>query len=442
MLAGRPSVSGPKRVDGRRRIESPVAAAAESLTHIGACIQPPSHADPGKQVAGVRTAPNSGASKGGGKKGATASQGAAGSTSESLAVHAGVPLVNEPDRAARKKLLQAPTGDGGAVAGDRGRGGRAGCAGLSTADSLIFQRDLDGSDGAVDTRDFAAAAGLASSATQPERHTNGVRYEDIPHSRFSAPGRRLGGAPDDAARAAGAFGAPTAHTDARLAQHLGGTKVRLRSARGGAESAERLIFGARAGGAPAAEQAAFEAALYSGAGVRSAASAAHNAARHGVVDVASRSTAHLTDQTVYGAHLVVNGARPMGTTLPQDPRDFGGSAGAATHHLNSRRATTFDIDKMPGGCGADRVEYSGSGVRSGAGASARLRSYESILSAPAHAWDHDEWAGSSTGHFQPGQPGQRKWDVADDDVVGVRSAADVGMAVYEAQLAQPYAGAL
>jgi len=471
MIAGKASVKG--RGGGVRRLNSPVQPVADKVTHLGprdenAGLAANSASSKLGMAAGIRTPENASQTLNDLQPGRRMVQG-----SGHNAAAAGGPSAHGTSGLGRKKQLAEDQGSiGSLVFGYDGeqpvmvpQSAPPNCAMRSSADSLIFNRDLDFSDGAADPRDFVGAAGARSEQMavpmgegvdfDGTRHQPKIGYADIPHAAFSAPGKRLGVAPS--AALSGAAGATTAHSDAAFArQQVGGGKVKLRSARGAdAATADRLVFGraldgSADSGSPGRNDAYYEPTgvgagrLYAGAcGTRSGAGPSTQ-----VVDVSTRPTTKLTDEQVYGLGHVVIGTgsgASIGASQPAaDPRRFDGSAGARTQQMGERRATTFDITKMPGG--SHIAEYAGAGRGSAeshphasTGPVRPIAAIQSYVS--SSVYENDLWAGAQSDHFATGKPGQRKYAPGlKEDFVGVRPVADISDLLLEQEAVLPSAG--
>lgn len=485
IMAGRASVGS--KGGGIRRLNSPVGPVAEKVTHLGpqvncaASLQQVSSGGD-KRAAGKRTVPSEEER----------------SWSSPTGNHPGRRMLPETPPAgtqpvhgaSRKKQLGEDQDSIGAVVfgiepflaadafagpragyifrrGERGVGYYAdsephnvphGCAAgdahamRSSVDSLIFHRDIDGSVGAADPRDFSSSAGARSEtlALSEGVDFDGRRahlgFEDIPHASFSAPGKRLGAASSNAFQ--GAAGATTTQHDAAFARQQAGSKVKLRSARSDGAAAERLIFGSKSDagdGSPGrgdAYEVAAQSALYSNrCGIRSGATQASS----NVIDVSTRPTTKLTDASVYGVGQLVTGSA-AGSSLPAtDPRDFGGRAGARSQQMGERRASTFDITKMPGEHGGSDYTpaYTGAlGMPSAADHPHGVRPIPAIQSYVSSAkYDKNPWAGKQSDKLAVGQPGQRKYEPGlREDFVSLRPISDISDFVYESEKKMPSAG--
>ena len=361
--SGQPSVAHLAH-SGVKRIQPPVEPIAEQITHLGlaprdATNHPTSFAGQ-RKMAGVRSIESSESQE---------NYPARRPASVIPVQHGAAGQLGGDHSHGRKKLLAANQQQGSVGAlmmhdGSMDAMLRAPFPGdaramSSSADSLIFNRDLDGSSHrVVDPRQFNGAAGTRTEAgAEP---VCGMRqmspsFADVPHASFSAPGKRHG-CPSSSAYS-GAAGATTSQADAAYARDQMRSKVKLRA---GASSAERLIFGSAEGGrtgSPGRED-SYEPLLSGAAGTRSGAGPSH------LIDPATRPTTKLTDQKIYGVGMVVTGTGSGASVAACDPRNFGGSAGTGTKTLNEKRASTFDITKLPGGGAGVELEYSGAGTRS------------------------------------------------------------------------------
>lgn len=232
-----------------------------------------------------------------------------------------------------------------------------GHANRSVADSLIFNRDIDGLGEQDDSRDFSGAAGNRSASADFSglfsEKAERVAFEDIPHSEFAPPGKKsvkgLGsraeeiiyGRPESAdddnyaeenLAFKGAAGETSKQASTRLAGEQMANKVKLQS---GNSSVDKLIFGRDLDNSAADD--GMEDMLYSGAGTRS-----HM--QINPYDVASRSTELRTDHKLYGNVSVV-GNNVGADSMVSDPRDYDGAAGSDTRYLSEHELSGHDITK-------------------------------------------------------------------------------------------------
>ncbi|KAL1523798.1 hypothetical protein AB1Y20_018721 [Prymnesium parvum] len=220
--------------------------------------------------------------------------------------------------------------------------------------TLVFGRDVAGVPNVVDKRDFEGAAGNRSYTADlqgifaPENDR--IRFEDIPHSKFSTPGLRKVDAmgsraeeiiyqrpenPEDTDHTnkpyyAGAAGESTTASDKRYERELLVNKTKLRP---GTSTADKLIFGHDLDNSDGAD--GDQADLYTGAGSRS--NTGFNE-----LDMSTRNTSLMTDELLYGSNAVVGNTR---IAEPNDPRDFTDHAGNSTKYLSERNMSTFDISQ-------------------------------------------------------------------------------------------------
>ena len=112
--------------------------------------------------------------------------------------------------------------------------------------------------------------------------------------------------------------------------------------------------------------------------------------------------------------------------------------------MGERRATTFDITKMPGG--SHIADYAGAGARSAeshphatTGPVRQIPAIQSYVS--SSVYDNDAWAGAQSDHFATGKPGQRKYGPGlKEDFVGVRPVSDISDMLLEGEELLPSAG--
>ena len=340
----------------------------------------------------------------------------------------------------------------------------------STADSLIFNRDIDVSDGLADPREsaFAAAAGARSEAlamappmTIPQ-HADRLGAADIPRAQFSAPGLKRvdGGAasrteahhhmfpgeltgppqrgPQHAPTAAirgGAAGASTDQSDARWQRDLNGSRAKLRTGEGA--QAEALVFGHTMAPSPPASATGGGTALgdsvYSGAGAR-----------------AQSSSAQMAWNELHDVSVRAPGTRPTDHQWLQ--RDFGSSAGARAVDLAEKRMGSLDITAAPHLGNAGNADMDGRvGASTGFLAASQahraledargVRQGSTILNNDdaTSAYEASSYAGVGSRFMGPGEPGQRKWNIGSDFVM-VKPIEDISVSFMHDHYKNPYAG--
>ena len=237
----------------------------------------------------------------------------------------------------------------------------------STADAVIFGRDLDQSSKNPDPRDFSGAAGNPSSSADHagifnEAESERVRFEDIPHSMFSAPGRKMVRSqgttadnviqckPDDPSETNfvsemkeyhGAAGESSKKASDRAVSEMMSNKKKTK---GGDSEIDALVFNRDLDNSDAYEAAEDE--LYKGAfGTRSKCNFnPHDMSqrvmwKEGKVITGER----MNDGMLYGNN-VVQGTDIDGDTK-NDTRDFEGAAGNSTQYLAERELCLVDITK-------------------------------------------------------------------------------------------------
>jgi len=334
----------------------------------------------------------------------------------------------------------------------------------SSADSLIFNRDIDHSAGVADPHAAAwhGAAGARSEAsalapymTLPQHGADRVGFEDIPHSKFAnSPGvKRVDGGAAARTQAQqhmyshhqgqqqqqqqqpmswpgatagqqqqmqmqmqmqamqlhggrGAAGATTDWTDARHQRDLAPNRAKINPA-----DAQRLYAG--------------------GAGVRTEAGS-DTTAWNQLHDVSVRTAARPTDQQMQAG---------------ADPRDFSRSAGARSATVGQKVMGSHDITRAPH-LGSGAVDMHGRVGLSSSHMAAQpqgVRSAQAILEGDdaTAPYESDEYAGVKSSWMGAGEPGQRKWTIGTGEVgdyVGVRPVSDISDMVWKGEDQFPSAG--
>ena len=237
----------------------------------------------------------------------------------------------------------------------------------STADAVIFGRDLDQSSKNPDPRDFSGAAGNPSSSADHagifnEAESERVRFEDIPHSMFSAPGRKMVRSqgttadnviqckPDDPSETNfvsemkeyhGAAGESSKKASDRAVSEMMSNKKKTK---GGDSEIDALVFNRDLDNSDAYEAAEDE--LYKGAfGTRSKCNFNPHDMSQRVMwkDGKVITGERMNDGMLYGNN-VVQGTDIDGDTK-NDTRDFEGAAGNSTQYLAERELCLVDITK-------------------------------------------------------------------------------------------------
>ena len=293
----------------------------------------------------------------------------------------------------------------------------------SSADSVIFGRDVDHSAGRANPHEamLHGAAGVRSEASgvRPpmslqEHGADRVGFEDIPRAKFSAPG--LGPAPHSTAYR-GAAGATSNFTDQRFQRDLQPNRAKLRP--GDGAQAEHLVFGHEMAPPDATKQSAATQ-LYSGAGARSE-TASTAQAWNQLHDVSVRTASKPTDQQML-------------------LRDFGASAGAHATQLGQKACGAYDVTQMP---------HLGSGagdLRGRVGVPSGFQEQHPQGVKPAVAilegedpYDTSEYAGVGSSYMAWGEPGQQKFAIGQDFVM-VRPVGDISDMVMDSEAHLPSAG--
>ena len=338
----------------------------------------------------------------------------------------------------------------------------------SSADSVIFNHDIDRSSELRDPREVASlfhgAAGHRSghSAALPpmtlgEPRADRVGFEDIPHAHFTAGAgvRRVDGGTASRAEAGGilfgrehfsqavrppragggAAGETSDQSAARRERDAQAGRSRVKGASDGAAAAE-LVFGHQMdplGQAARDAEAAHLARLYGvGAGSRSESYPSHVAAS----DVAQRATAsgRLSDDAVL---------KGDGRSDPRGAAVFEASAGRRSSHLADKSlGPIVDIsyaDRL--GAPHDVAGRVGAPTDFAAHHPRGVRGAREILEGDDvnSGYATGEYAGVGSRYLAPGEPGQRKW-VPGKDFVMTRPISDISDFVYASEAAQPSAG--
>jgi hypothetical protein len=250
----------------------------------------------------------------------------------------------------------------------------------STADAVIFGRDLDQSSKNPDPRDFSGAAGNPSSSADHagifnEAESERVRFEDIPHSMFSAPGRKMVRSqgttadnviqykPDDPSETNfvsemkeyhGAAGESSKKASDRAVSEMMSNKKKTK---GGDSEIDALVFNRDLDNSDAYEAAEDE--LYKGAfGTRSKCNFNPHDMSQRVMwkDGKVITGERMNDGMLYGNN-VVQGTDIDGDTK-NDTRDFEGAAGNSTQYLAERELCLVDITKRQASVGSSLVNPS------------------------------------------------------------------------------------
>jgi hypothetical protein len=383
---------------------------------------------------------------------ATTGGNAAGATSVQLAQHAGVPLahVHVSDTVHARKGSGGGPPDGTQASAliysaDTAPGGIPTVADARMAREAASEARAAMLSGAAGSTSEQAA--LAPPGVLPSSHDR-VGFEDIPHSRFAAPGlRRVEGGGREAQAAAVIYGCPTAPASGPSSP----PKYPLPPPRtGGGGSSSRADIYARA-----EEIQAAAAAHRGGGGGGAAAGATTDFTDAKYLRDLEPSSGHSSQASSGEAASVIYGRAPPGghdSEAPSsskrmfgpadDPRDTT-AAGHRSEQIQAARAIgALSIDEEPrlGALGGPAGGYSGAGRCSEAMGGGGVRPVAAIMEADVSApYESAEWAGARSDASAHGMPGQRKWE-AGGDLVGLRSISDISDQVYESEARFPSAG--
>jgi len=244
----------------------------------------------------------------------------------------------------------------------------------STADKVIFGRDIDGMDDVPDM-DMGDAAGTPSKASAHagifSEKSDRVSFDEIPHSQFSQPGLKFCDSMGSRAEEIiyyrpenpedddytetnlgyhGAAGESSKKASERWAKEQLVSKKKVKA---GDSEVDALIFGRDLDISASDDH--IEDQLYSGAGTRSK-------MNMNPMDVATRSTDKIVDATMYGNVDVVGSGmdlEPSGALDRNELEIYQGAAGSNTKYLSEREMSSFDIQKrLPTGAGSSNVNPS------------------------------------------------------------------------------------